>query len=233
MILFRDIYERAIKLFDDPDILEKYENDQAGFEQIMYKFLMLGKDKCSLPSAIADRLCEFIEPEGLEESFEGDGGDTYVLEEPVPNGGVGVDFSFKVGEEEIKGIYNSSDNSITFSRKINKNETCVVTWFFAGVFTSDFKGCFRSDFNMKRISNQLITILAYAIVSVWADGEVDRVLEIRNILTDSDFKMYSPANSAKAKVEWRDQINKDLDTLCSSLNWEILATPKGGSRFGK
>ena len=80
---------------------------------------------------------------------------------------------------------------------------------------------------------KVTTILAYALLSTWGDKEVGRVLEVRNILTDTDFKMYSPANSARAKVEWRNQMNRDMDTLVSELNWRIMSTPTGGSRFGK
>ena len=43
----------------------------------------------------------------------------------------------------------------------------------------------------KDIPNAPINILAYALLSAWGDKEVGRVLEVRNILTDTDFKMYS------------------------------------------
>lgn len=65
---------------------------------------------------------------------------------------------------------------------------------------------------------KIINILAYGILSAWADKEVGRVLDVRNILTDTDFQMYSPANSARAKVEWRDKINEQMDALISDLN---------------
>ena len=86
---------------------------------------------------------------------------------------------------------------------------------------------------MDAIMDKIINILAYGLLSAWGDKEVGRVLDVRNILTDHDFQMYSQANSARAKVEWRNQMNKDMDTLISELNWMILSTPRGGSRFGK
>ena len=108
-----------------------------------------------------------------------------------------------------------------------------MTWFYAGAFTADFTSCLRRDFPMPVLIDKIVNILAYGILSVWGDQEVGRVLEVRNILTDNDFKMYSPANSAKAKVEWRNQMNRDMDTLISELNWRIMGTPSGGSKFGK
>lgn len=237
MILFKDIYDRAIQLFDDPKVLQKYEEDRAGFNKLMFEYLKIAKDKFTLPSAISDELCNYTEPQAVEESSKGDGSDTYVLEGSVPNNGVGVDFIYKINGVEVEGDFvpatDTTPAKVIFSQNVGEEETWAVSWFFAGSFTSDFKNCFRSDFNVNKIVDQLITILAYAILSTWADGEVGRVLEVRNILTDSDFKMYSPANSAKAKMEWRDKMNENVDSLTSTFNWMIFSTPRGGSGFGK
>mgnify|MGYP003307195680 CR=1 FL=1 len=233
MILFYDIFERAFNLFDDPDISKKYYNDQAGFQKDMLDYLMIGKNKFTSPVSITDKLLVCEKPIGKQESDSGDGSATYVLEQQVPHGGEGVGFTFRIGPDRVLGEYDPETNSVTFPREVNINETWSVTWFYAGAFTADFSGCLRSDFPMDAIMDKVITILAYGLLSAWGDKEVGRVLEVRNILTDTDFKMYSPANSARAKVEWRDQMNRDMDTLVSELNWRIMSTPKGGTRFGK
>ena len=233
MIYFSDIFDRAFNLFSDPDIDQKYYNDQAGFQSDMLDFLIIGKNKFVSPVAITDKLNVYDAAVGYTESDSGDGSSKYVLEQQVANGGVGVGFTYRIGDEKVFGSYDPTDNSVTFSRPVESNETWVVSWFYGGAFTADFSGCFRSDFNMDAIMEKIINILAYALLSAWGDKEVGRVLEVRNILTDTDFNIYSPANSAKAKVEWRNQMNRDMDTLISELNWMILSTPKGGSRFGK
>ena len=151
----------------------------------------------------------------------------------MANQGVGVGFTYKIGNEYVKGEYKPETNSVTFPREIGVDETWTVIWFYAGAFTADFSSCIRKDFPMPVFLDKIINILAYGILSVWGDQEVGRVLEVRNILTDTDFKFYSPANSARAKVEWRNQMNRDMDTLISELNWRIMGTPSGGSRFGK
>lgn len=233
MIYFSDIFDRAFNLFSDPDIDQKYYNDQAGFQSDMLDFLILGKNKFVSPVAITDKLNVYDAAVGYTESDSGDGGSKYVLEQQVANDGVGVGFTYRIGNEKVFGSYDPEDNSVTFSRAVASNETWTVSWFYGGAFTADFSNCFRSDFNMSAIMDKIINILAYALLSAWGDKEVGRVLEVRNILTDTDFEMYSPANSARAKVEWRNQMNRDMDTLISELNWMILSTPKGGSRFGK
>ena len=233
MILFSTIFNRAFNLFDDPDITKKYYYDAAGYQHIMLQYLMIAKDKFTTPTAIVDKLHEVDEAVGYNESDNGDGTATYVLDQTVANQGVGVGFTYKIGNELVKGEYDPENNSVTFPRAIQPEETWSVTWFYAGAFTADFSSCLRKDFPMPVLMDKIVNILAYGILSVWGDQEVGRVLEVRNILTDNDFKMYSPANSARAKVEWRNQMNRDMDTLISELNWRIMGTPSGGSKFGK
>jgi hypothetical protein len=233
MIYFYDIFEKSMSIFDDPDLSRKYYEDQAGFQSDMRDYLMVGKNKFTYPTAITDKLIVCDEAVGYMESDSGNGTDTYTLEQTVANNGEKVGFTFAVNGKPIQAQYNAEDNSVTFERNIEATETWSVSWFYAGAFSADFSDCLRSDFPMDAIMDKVVTILAYALLSTWGDKEVGRVLEVRNILTDTDFKMYSPANSARAKVEWRNQMNRDMDTLVSELNWRIMSTPKGGSRFGK
>lgn len=233
MILFSTIFDKAFNLFDDPDISKKYYYDQAGFQHVLLQYLLVAKDKFTTPTVIADKLCQYDEAVGYMESDNGDGTAHYVLNQPVAHEGVGVGFTYKIGGEFVSGTYNADDNSVTFDRAVTAEEEWSVAWFYAGAFTADFSEGFTRDIPLAPIISHVINILAYGLLSVWGDKEVGRVLEVRNILTDTDFKMYSPANSARAKVEWRNQMNRDMDTLIAELSWRIMGTPSGGSRFGK
>lgn len=233
MIYFSEIFDRAFNLFADPDIEKKYFNDRAGFQKDMLDYLIIGKNKFVSPVAITDRLVEMDKAVGKYEEDSGDGGNEYTLESEIPNGGEGVGFTFFINQEKVFGVYNPDNNSVKFERNVSTTDTWGVCWFYAGAFTADFSKCFRADYSMNAIMDKIINILAYGLLSAWGDKEVGRVLDVRNILTDHDFQMYSQANSARAKVEWRNQMNKDMDTLISELNWMILSTPRGGSRFGK
>lgn len=233
MIYFSEIFDRAFNLFADPDIEKKYFNDRAGFQKDMLDYLIIGKNKFVSPVAITDRLVEMDKAVGKYEEDSGDGGNEYTLESEIPNRGEGVGFTFFINKEKVFGVYNPENNSVKFERNVSTTDTWGVCWFYAGAFTADFSKCFRADYSMNAIMDKIINILAYGLLSAWGDKEVGRVLDVRNILTDHDFQMYSQANSARAKVEWRNQMNKDMDTLISELNWMILSTPRGGSRFGK
>ena len=233
MIYFYDIFEICIALFDDPDLSREYYENQALYQADMREFLMVGRKKFNRPTAICNKLTEMQDAKGISESGDGEDRDTYELSEAVPYPADKVGFTYAINGQPVHATYNAEDHTVTFERPVAVGETWAVSWFYAGAFTADFSTCFRSDFNMDAIMDEIKTILAYATVSAWGDKEVGRVIEVRNILTDHDFQMYSPANSARAKTEWRNQMNRDMDTLASSLGWSILSTPRGGSRFGK
>lgn len=233
MIYFSDIFDKVMVIFDDPDLSREYYENQAAFQSDMLDYLMVGKNKFTYPTAITDKLIVCDEAEGYSESDSGDGTNTVVLTKPVANHGEHVGFTFAINGKPVHAEYHADNNSVEFDRTISATETWGVSWFYAGAFSADFSKCLSSDFPMDAIMDKVITILAYATLSAWGDKEVGRVIEVRNILTDHDFKMYSPANSARAKVEWRNQMNRDMDTLVSELNWRIMSTPRGGSRFGK
>ena len=54
-----------------------------------------------------------------------------------------------------------------------------------------------------------------------------------NVLTDTDFKLHSPATSTEKKMAWYESLKNDLFDLMVKLNWNILTTSSRGSTFGK
>ena len=196
MILFSEIFDRAVNLFDDPDIRRDYVLDPAGFQQEMRPFLINGLHKWTSPTEITDRLTVYSDAVGKVEIIDGEDIDTYALaSHPVENSA----FSYRICGKLVRGEYDHETNTVKIRAMLEK------------------------------VKN----ILAYGVLSAWGDVEMNRAIEMRNIFSDSDLGFYSPANSAKAKVEWHNQINHDMDTLISELTWRIGSTPGGGYRFGK
>ena len=203
MILFSEIFERAVNLFDDPDIRYNYMKNPAGFQQDMRPFLINGLNKFVNPTEITDRLAVYSDPVGKMEIIDGDNTDTYALvSNPVENSA----FTFQCEGEFLRGSYDRETNCVVLERPILSTEKLTVVWYYAG---------------------------AFEVLAAWGDNEMNRAIEFRNNLSDADFTFYSPANSARAKTEWHNQIHRDLDTLISELNWTLGSTPRGGSRFGK
>lgn len=230
MILFSEIFDRAVNLFDDPEIRFMYVKDPVRFQQQMRPFLINGLNKWTSPTEITDRLSHYSEAEGKVEIIDGNNLSTYALVSiPVENSV----FSYRCKDEYLHATYNKDDNTVTFDRPILADEKVIVAWYYAGAFLDDFADLFRGDFPSSALMEKVKNILAHGILSSWGDVEMNRATELRNTLSDADLKFYSPASSAKAKVDWHDQINRDMDTLISELNWRIGSTPYGGSRFGK
>ena len=86
MILFSEIFDRAVNLFDDPDIRRDYVLDPAGFQQEMRPFLINGLHKWTSPTEITDRLTVYSDAVGKVEIIDGEDIDTYALaSHPVEN----------------------------------------------------------------------------------------------------------------------------------------------------
>lgn len=230
MILFTEVFKRAVNLFDDPDIRQNYYLDPVSFQKQMLPFLLNGKDTITSPTILADELVSVSDPQGFQEEFEGTGEKTYHLStEPID----GSAFSYKINGKSTSGLYNKETNEVTFSQAVKEGDKCTVTWFYAGAFTSEFNVGLRGDFPREVFLERLKEILAHKTLETWAEQEMNRALEFRNILSDADMTFYSPANSLKEKRNWYKNLQAETDTLLSELNWRIFATPNGGSNFGK
>lgn len=232
MIQFSEIFDLAVNLFDDPDIRLMYVEDPVGFQQSMRPYLIKGKDEFTHPVVIADKLAAVAPPQGALEEFEGDGTATYGLStEPAPD----AVMTFKVNGVPVHGgSYDPDTREVTFPEPVPVGTPASVAWYYAGCFTSDFSDLgFRGDYNVAGIMSKVMNILATSVAVAWSLNEMNRALEIRNILSDADLSFYSPANSAQAKTEWHKSVQREMDSLEAQLNWRIYATPRGGSRFGK
>lgn len=230
MILFNEIFEKAVRMFDDPDIRQAYIFNKPAFASRMRDYLLNGKNLFKSPTSIVYKLSQYSDPSSGQEEITGETGSSFVLEgTPAPNSV----FSYKINKEFVIGSYDSETNTVTLPREITAEDTVVIQWYFAGAFTADFSSCLRGDFPMDSFMESIKVILAKSIECMWDEEEMNRALENRNILSDTDFKFYSPANSVNAKIQHHKQVLAEMDTLLSELNWIILGTPRGGSNFGK
>lgn len=232
MIQFSEIFDLAVNLFDDPDIRQMYVDDPVGFQQSMRPYLIKGKDEFAHPISIADKLAVVSDPQGSLEEFEGNGTAVYDLSTTPADG---ASFTFRVNGFPVKGgTYSPGTRKVTFPEPVPEGSTCSVAWYYAGAFMEDFSDLgMRGDYNVAGIMAKVKNILATSVAVAWSLNEMNRALEIRNILSNADLSFYSPANSAQAKTQWHTAIQREMDSLESQLNWRIYATPRGGSRFGK
>ena len=253
MITFQEIFERAVRLFDDPDIRHAYIYDKVSFEKRMGEYLRNGMHLLSSPSSIVDLLSVQSDGQGGSESIVAEEGD---MGERVVEDGVfiGTLFRLSAGFSPVSGSaftvrYNGKATAdfrvdvdantllllakATGSEGVKIGDTIVVEWYFAGAFTADFSLSLRNGVPVGPTLDRIKLALAKTILCMWDEEEMNRALENRNILSDSDFTFHSPASSVNAKIRHHDQVLRELDSIMSSLNWRILSTPRGGSNFGQ
>ena len=231
MLLFKDIYNKAVNLFDDPIIQKAYVEDTVRWEKLMYPYLQNGVALFVNPTKIAYLLIDQTPPQGKFELFEGNGTDTYTLSTtPIEES----DFSFMIdGVYDYGATYDSATKTVKFSKSVPVGSQCSAEWYYAGKFNTDFKPAASPTVPASVIAYKVKEILSRALVLNWATDEQNFLLDIKNVLTDTDFKIYSPANSIRAKVEWKKSIEYEFDTLKNNLGWELFSRRHhGGSYYG-
>ena len=99
------------------------------------------------------------------------------------------------------------------------------------LFSANFDNVFPSvSFN--NILERVKDILAHCLLLAWAEKNKNFILEIRNILTDTDFRLYSPAASLTSKISWYNNIMSELNSSVSKLTWDIRIAGVGGRKLG-
>ena len=230
-LTFKSIYEKAINLFDDPIIRRSYIEDTVRWERQMYPHLENGVNQFSNPTKIAYLLVDQKLPSGQVEVFDGNGTAVYnVSADFVPE--EGAEFSFRIGTQYDHAA-KYENGVVTFSREVPTGSKCGVEWYSPGQFNTDFKEAASSTTSADFITYKVRDILARALVLAWATNEEDFLLDIRRNLNDTDFKLYSEANSIRSKVEWVNQLKFQLDSLTTKLAWDVVSRKyHGGNYYG-
>lgn len=226
MIQFSDIYERTVNLIDDPDINRAYLTNTIEFQKIMYNFLINGLSYITHPIKVTDALAQYNKPTGETEVGACETGkQTYDVEMDIPEDAEVVfyiDTPNKKGvlvKQQAEATYDATDKTVTFVKPVSDGEQYEIEWYKAGEFTADFTqaGAAIGSSMTKRV----IEILARTTVIAWAEKEQNFLLDIRNLLNDTDFKLHSPANSLKTKTEWVNSLQFEIYSLQNRLDWDL------------
>lgn len=216
MISYTDVYSRFINEIDDPQMNKAYITNQIEFYKMCYKFLENGLAYFTAPIKAAEAMSVRTLPVGSMEIFDGDGTDTYTLETDIPDGASIV--CMIDGDIDYGAVV--SGMQVTFSRAVQIGEECSVEYYVPGAFTADLsKTC--GAMNLPSFRQRVIELLAKAMVVAWADKEQNFMLDIRNLLNDTDFKLHSPANSLKTKTDWVKDLRYDIYSIQNKLDWDL------------
>ena len=216
MIAFSDIYDRFVNIVDDPQINKAYITNPIKFQKLCDKFLTNGLSYFTHPIKAAAMMSAQQSPDGEVEGFQGDGGATYTITMNIPEGAQVV---CSIGQKpdpfaEISGT------TVTFSEVVPVGKYCFVEWYVGGAFTADFTLA-AGGMDKATFARRVTEIIAKSMVVGWADKEQNFLLDIRNLLNDTDFKLHSPANSLKSKREWVESLRYDVYSAQNTLDWDL------------
>ena len=216
MIAYTDIYQRFINEIDDPQLNKANATNPIQFQKLCYRFLENGLVYFTAPIKATEMLSQRDLPVGATEFFDGNDTNVYTIEMSIPTG---AEIVCSIGDSIDYGAV-VEDNTVTFSKNVPVGTVCSVDYYVPGAFTGDFsKTC--GQMNVVPFKQRIIEILAKAMVIAWADKEQNFMLDIRNLLNDTDFKLHSPANSLKTKIEWVNCLRYDIYSIQNKLDWDL------------
>lgn len=235
MILNTDIYERTVNLIDDPDINRAYLTNTIEFQRIMYNFLINGLSYFTAPIKVCDALAQQVAPDGETEVGVGDGSKKYKLTMTIPDD---AELMFSVYDYDqkkkkwnktiVSGELDKQPDGVyaVFPSDVTDAEKYEVRWYTPGYFSANFPDMGKA-MNGASLNNKIVEILARTTVIAWAEKEQNFLLDIRNLLNDTDFKLHSPANSLKTKIEWLESLRREIYSLQTKLDWDLRSRTVG------
>lgn len=221
-ILFSDIYEKAIALFDDPKITIAYETNKIQFAKLMYTYLQNAIALFTNPASIGMRLSSYNPPKGIQEIFEGDGTNkTFTLDPDFVLTDNSL-YSYIQNGEYVQGELNAENRTVTFPDVLPVGEQYAFEQYYIGEFTGNFTGLNSRTANGDAlILGEIKDILARLLIKAWGEEERNLLLDIRNLMQDTDFKIMGNDRILRAKNAWIDQLDSEVLQLQNKLAWNI------------
>lgn len=224
IIPFQDIYAKAIGLFDDPKITAAYNSNLMQFYKLMYVYLQNSISLFNNPLSVVELIADFKEPSGQMEVFESNGKDTtFVLDKEFKIEDNSI-YMYIANGEKVEAQLNKEQREITFSKSLKSGEQYSIEQYSIGNFVCDFSNLALSKVRQLNIINNIKDILARLLVKSWGESKRNFLLDIQNILTDSDFQLHSSSNALRAKDGWINQLDTEILQYQNKLAWNIRIT---------
>lgn len=218
MILFEEIYNKAVVLFDDPKITTAYEENKITFCKHMYSFF----NNVSIyePVIIGQILSDVTNPIGQMEIFDADGmSSEFNVEMDIPENSI---IMFYADGNICNGIYNPDDKKVIFEGNIlEEGKEYGLEYYYPGKYNGDFSSISGDDLVINDIEQKVKNILARLLVIAWAESVKNMLVDIQGILRDTDFKLTPNSQILSAKVKWIDDLYRQNLAEQNKLSWRI------------
>lgn len=132
-------------------------------------------------------------------------------------------FLANIKDYSIDAIYTSSGSStlnsylepwLLFSI-VEFQDVCDQSLSYTETSISVGEGYFEQTLSLKNRA-----ILSLLITKYWLKREIQNILQMRNHITDHDFKTFSSANNLHAKRVYYQSVNKELDGILGRYGYE-------------
>lgn len=220
-ILYSEIYEKAIALFDDPKITQAYKKNKIQFNKLMYTFLQNSISLFNNPARIGFLLANNTSPKGQMEIFESDGvNSSFLLNENfiiIPNS----EIAFYINGCPTFGNFDENSRIVTFKEQLPIGQEYSFEQYYSGEFLDDFSSISSSNEAKMSIISQIKDILSRLLVKSWAESKRNFLLDIQNMMTDTDFSLSSNSSILTSKNNWINQLESEVFQMQNKLAWQI------------
>lgn len=210
---YLSIYEKAISSLEDPILTQIYTQSKIEFCSKMYTHLMRAIWLFNTPYYEVEKLNNAATaPTSAAVYATGDGTTvTFTIDNPLQGNSSLITEGYVDGKR-VDGYYNEELHTFTFKSAPALNSQII--------FNQYLTGCFSLSLNQTEE-----TILALLLVSCWSEKEENFLLDIRRLLTTSDFKLHDSSSVLRSKVNWHYTMYEQAQKLMN--NYSLTLMKKG------
>jgi hypothetical protein len=211
---FVTIYDRAISSFNDPILMNTYNQNKIQFLEIMFGYLSNAIPLFRIPMSVLTKLEDRTDPVVNTEYFSGTGTEDEFHLTTTHTDGDYIDVF--VSGVQVEFSYDETGNSVVLDTPppsgANNIEVVIYTDGYFSTTLNDTEG----------------RILSALLVLAWAEKERNFLMDIRRLVNDKDFKIYSEANSIRDKGNWYSSLREETEKMMLNYSWrkhvETLST---------
>lgn len=205
---FTNIYERTLSQYIDDFALKKYNGSIIAMNQDLHSYLLSAIPEFNIPISIVEKIQDYTEAEGVSENFVGDGETTsFTLStEPLENSIIEVSIDSIVILDGY--TYDEESKTISFDIAPEADSEIVISWYFCGEFTND----------LNLIEQNILSDL---MVWKWLVRERDNIADIRRLLRDTDYSLWSEEKTMTSKATLADIAREKASKAMKQYSWMI------------
>lgn len=205
---FTKIYERTMSQYIDDFALKKYNGSIIAMNQDLQSYLLSAIPEFNTPISIIEKIQDYTEAEGASEEFIGDGETTsFILStEPLENSIIEISVDSIIIQDGYE--YNTETKTITFDIPPEENVQILISWYFCGEFTNDLNLIEQG-------------ILSDLMVWKWLVRERDNIADIRRLLRDTDYSLWSEEKTMTSKATLADIAREKASKSMKQYAWSI------------